>query len=93
MLAKDPARKSELDQVLYATCESLRVLAVLFNSVMPETSEKLWRSLGADNLGQLNAQRIDDVARWGQLLSGTQTHRGEVLFPRLPENSGEEQRG
>jgi methionyl-tRNA synthetase len=93
VLAKDPSRKAELDQVLYATCESLRILAVLFNSVMPESAEKLWRSLGADTLGPLSAMRIDHVARWGQLQAGTQTHRGEVLFPRLPETTGEEQRG
>lgn len=93
VLAKDPTRKSELDQVLYATCESLRILAVLFNPVMPETSQKLWRALGAETLGPLSAQRIDDVARWGQLQAGTDTHRGDVLFPRLPENTGEEQRG
>ena len=29
VLAKDPAKKGELDHVLYATCESLRILAVL----------------------------------------------------------------
>lgn len=93
VLAKDPARKSELDQVLYATCESLRILAVLFNSVMPETSQKLWRALGAEQLGSLDYQKIGDAARWGQLPAAAQTVRGEVLFPRLPENTGEEQRG
>ena len=91
--AKDEAKKGELDRVLYATCESLRILAVLFHPVMPQSSEKLWRSLGAENLGALSAQRIDSVATWGQLRAGTQTHRGEVLFPRLPENANEEARG
>ena len=93
VLAKDPANKSELDRVLYATCESLRILAVLFHPVMPETSQKLWRALGAATLGELSAQRIDNVARWGQLPAGAQTSRGEVLFPRLPDNASEEQRG
>lgn len=93
VLAKDPANKSELDCVLYATCESLRILAVLFHPVMPQTSQKLWRALGATVLGELSAQRIDDVARWGQLPMGAQTSRGEVLFPRLPETASEEQRG
>jgi methionyl-tRNA synthetase len=93
VIAKDPSRKAELDQVLYATCESLRILAVLFNSVMPETCAKLWRALGAEQLGELNGQRIDRVATWGQLPAGAQTVRGEVLFPRLPENTGEEQNG
>jgi len=93
VLAKDPANKSELDRVLYATCESLRILAVLFHPVMPETSQKLWRALGATTLGELSTQRIYDVARWGQLPAGAQTSRGEVLFPRLPDNASEEQRG
>jgi methionyl-tRNA synthetase len=93
VLAKDPAKKSELDRVLYATCESLRILAVLFHSVMPETSQKLWTSLGGTSLGELSEQRIDDVARWGQLPAGAATSRGEVLFPRLPENKSEEQQG
>jgi methionyl-tRNA synthetase len=93
VLATDPAKKSELDRVLYATCESLRILAVLFHSVMPETSQKLWTSLGGTSLGELSEQRIDDVARWGQLPAGAATSRGEVLFPRLPENKSEEQQG
>jgi methionyl-tRNA synthetase len=91
VLAKDPANKSELDRVLYATCESLRILAVLFHPVMPETSQKLWSALGGTSLGELSEQRIDDVARWGQLPAGAKTSRGEVLFPRLPENKSEEQ--
>jgi methionyl-tRNA synthetase len=91
VLAKDPANKEELDQVLYATCEALRILAVLFNPVMPETCEKLWRALGAASLGDLSAQRIESVAQWGQLPARAQTTRGEVLFPRLPENNSEEQ--
>ncbi len=93
VLAKDPARANELEGVLYATCESLRILAVLFNSVMPESCEKLWRALGATNLGALKDQPIASVAKWGQLKPGTQTTRGEVLFPRLPESVSEEQRG
>jgi methionyl-tRNA synthetase len=93
VIAKDPSRKAELDQVLYATCESLRIHAVLFNAIMPETCAKLWRALGAQQLGDLNRQRIGQVATWGQLPAGAQTVRGEVLFPRLPESTSEEQNG
>lgn len=93
VLAKDPARKDELNQVLYATCESLRVLAVLFNSVMPETCQKLWRALGAENLGDIGSQRIESAANWGQLKPGSEISRGEMLFPRLPDNASEEQGG
>ena len=85
VLAKDPANKVELEKVLYTTVESLRILAVLFHPVMPETSEKLWEALGAKILGPISDQKISEVAKWGQLPAGVQVSRGEVLFPRLPE--------
>ena len=85
VLAKDPANKVELEKVLYTTVESLRILAVLFHPVMPETSEKLWEALGAKILGPISDQKISEVATWGQLPAGVQVSRGEVLFPRLPE--------
>jgi methionyl-tRNA synthetase len=85
VLAKDPANKVELEKVLYATVESLRILAVLFHPVMPETSEKLWDALGAKVLGPIGDQKISEVSTWGQLPAGVQVSRGDVLFPRLPE--------
>jgi methionyl-tRNA synthetase len=83
VVAKDPSRAAELNEILYNTVESLRALAVLLNSVMPATCEKLWAALG--NPGQLDAQRIDQVATWGQLPQGTKVTKGEILFPRLEE--------
>ncbi|MEY3009234.1 MAG: hypothetical protein RL464_899, partial [Actinomycetota bacterium] len=46
-VAKDPARKGELDAILYNTAESLRALAVLLHPIMPISTEKLWGYLGA----------------------------------------------
>jgi len=83
---KMAARKAELDAVLYNTAESLRALAVLLNPVMPETCEKLWKSLGADlSIGDISTQKISDVAHWGQLPQGSAVTKGAVLFPRLEE--------
>jgi methionyl-tRNA synthetase len=83
-LAKDPANRAELEAVLYNTAESLRALAVLFNSVMPATCEILWQSLGAnETLGAIGDQRIDHVAMWGQLPAGAVVRKSAVLFPRL----------
>ena len=85
-IAKDDSRKAELEDVLYNTAESLRALAVLLHPIMPETSEKLWFSLGADiSIGEISAQRISDVANWGQLPEGSAVTKGAVLFPRLEE--------
>jgi methionyl-tRNA synthetase len=84
ILAKDPANKVELEEVLYNTAESLRALAVLLNSVMPATCEILWQSLGAhDALGALASQKISSVATWGQLPQGSRVTKTPVLFPRL----------
>jgi methionyl-tRNA synthetase len=86
VLAKDESKAAELDQVLYATAESLRALAVLLNPVMPKACAKLWESLGgAATLGALADQRVQDAGRWGQLPEGTPVRKGEVLFPRLEE--------
>ena len=75
-----------LDRVLYASAESLRAMAVLLNAVMPRACAKLWASLGAEPaLGPLADQRIDSVARWGQLPAEARVTKGEVLFPRLEE--------
>jgi methionyl-tRNA synthetase len=84
ILAKDPANKALLEEVLYNTAESLRALAVLLNSVMPTTCEILWQSLGAqDVLGALSTQKISNVATWGQLPVGARVTKTPVLFPRL----------
>ncbi|MFZ9878546.1 MAG: methionine--tRNA ligase [Candidatus Nanopelagicaceae bacterium] len=86
-VAKDPARKGELDAILYNTAESLRALAVLLHPIMPISTEKLWGYLGAGtSLGNLNAQRLDEVSKWGQLKPGSKVSKGEILFPRLEDN-------
>jgi methionyl-tRNA synthetase len=84
ILAKDPANQPTLEAVLYNTAESLRALAVLLHPVMPATTEILWESLGANSaLGEIGAQRIDGVAKWGQLPQGATVTKTPVLFPRL----------
>jgi methionyl-tRNA synthetase len=84
ILAKDPSNQAILEDVLYNTAESLRALAVLLHPVMPATTEILWESLGAkSSLGEIGAQKIDDVATWGQLPQGAIVTKTPVLFPRL----------
>jgi methionyl-tRNA synthetase len=88
ILAKDPANKKELEEVLYNTAESLRALAVLLHPVMPATCEILWESLGAqEKLGLIANQKISDVAIWGQLPAGARVTKTPVLFPRLETNA------
>jgi methionyl-tRNA synthetase len=80
-VAKDEARRDELEGVLYAAAETLRILAVLTSPIMPGAAERLWEQLGI--VDPLSAQRLPEAARWGLLAPGTATAKGEALFPRL----------
>ncbi len=80
-LAKDPGRRGEMEAVLYASAEVLRILAVLTFPIMPAAAGKLWVQLGMEE--PLEVQRLPESARWGGLKPGAQTARGESLFPRL----------
>ncbi|HEV7626411.1 MAG TPA: methionine--tRNA ligase, partial [Streptomyces sp.] len=87
-VAKDSSDEAQarLATILYTAAESLRACAVLLNPVMPESSGKLWDSLGAEpHLGPLSDQLMGDAARWGQLPVGATVTKGAVLFPRLEE--------
>ena len=84
ILAKDPANQRAVEDILYNTAESLRALSVLLHPIMPATTEILWESLGAnDSLGAIGAQKVSDIARWGQLPAGATITKTPVLFPRL----------
>ncbi len=78
---KDEPRRAEVGAVLYASAETLRILAVLIHPVMPRAAAELWSQLGID--APLDAQRLPEAARWGALAPGTKTTKGEALFPRL----------
>jgi methionyl-tRNA synthetase len=80
-LAKDPARREELAAVLYASAETLRILAVLTSPAMPRAAARLWDQLGIEE--PLEGQRLPGAASWGGLPPGTRIRRGEALFPRL----------
>jgi methionyl-tRNA synthetase len=96
-VAKDesPEAQARLATILYTAAESLRAAAVLLNPVMPESSAKLWESLGAEaaGLGPIAEQRIGRVAEWGLLPAGATVTKGAVLFPRLEEPKKDEAKG
>ena len=80
-VAKDETRRDELAAILYASAESLRVLALLIAPVMPDAAAGLWGRLG--QAGSVEDQRLPDAAEWGGLVPGTPTTKGDSLFPRL----------
>ena len=80
-LTKDAARRDELAGILYASAETLRILAVLIRPIMPGASARLWEQLGIEE--PLDAQRLPQAGAWGVLRPGTKTAKGDSLFPRL----------
>jgi methionyl-tRNA synthetase len=80
-LTKDEARRAELAGILYASAETLRILAILIGPIMPGAAIRLWDQLGIEE--PLEAQRLPGASAWGGLRPGTKTVKGDPLFPRL----------
>jgi methionyl-tRNA synthetase len=80
-VAKDEGRRDELASILYAATETLRILAVLIQPIMPGAAERLWEQLGVSE--PLGHQHVPEAATWGLLRPGTSTTKGGALFPRL----------
>ena len=87
VLAEDPAKRAELEAVLWTAADTLRVVAVLAHPVIPAATEKLWKALGQS--GSLTYQRIDAL-QWGQLKPGTKIAKAETLFPRVEKSEAVE---
>ena len=78
VLAKNEDDKPRLGTVLYNLVETIRIIAALLSSYMPETSKKI--------LEQLNTQAraFDDMTEFGKYPSGNKvTEKPEILFARL----------
>lgn len=79
-LARDPARRDELEAVLYEALETLRWIACLLGPFLPETARAILERLG---LGPPPA--FDEALHWGGLPAGTRVSKGESLFPRVEQ--------
>jgi len=80
-LAKDPAKKGELDTVLYNLLESLRIISVLISPFMPVTAPKIWQQLGLEQ--DFSTVQLTDIREWGQMPVGGHIGQAEQLFPRI----------
>ncbi len=80
-LAKDPAKKQELANVMYNLLESLRLISVMVTPFMPVTGERIWKQLG---LTQPFAEvQLTDIETWGGTPAGIHVGQPEQLFPRI----------
>lgn len=78
-LAKDPAKKAQLANVMGHLAESLRLTAVLIQPIMTETPKKMFAQLG------LREQELQVAEpKFGHFPSQRQViKKGQPLFPRL----------
>lgn len=81
VLAKDEANKDTLNHVLYNLCESIRLSAAMFSSLLPDTARKTFDQLGIEGKEELYNWESTDT--FGLLPEGTKVHKGQSLFPRL----------
>jgi methionyl-tRNA synthetase len=75
-VAKDPARREELDGIMAALARHLARHAVMLFPFMPVKAAELWRQLGGTG-------RLEDQ-RFGKQVdpTGWRVQKGEALFPR-----------
>jgi methionyl-tRNA synthetase len=87
VLAEDPAKRAQLETVLWIAADTLRVVTVLAHPVIPSATERLWKSLGQG--GSVGEQGIDAL-EWGTLRSGAKIGKAETLFPRIEKQEAVE---
>jgi methionyl-tRNA synthetase len=80
VLANDPEREGRLHTVLYNLHETLRLLTLLLQPVMPGICQKMAKGLGIAADDPLVTSL--DTAAWGALVPGTELAKIDSLFPR-----------
>ena len=78
VLAKDEARKAELDTVMRNLADCLRIVSILIVPFMHTTSDRM-----RDQLGIADVKAVWEDAFEFYKMEGAQAHKGDQLFPRL----------
>jgi methionyl-tRNA synthetase len=87
-LAKDPAKRAELETVLAALMRQLARHAIHLAPFMPTKAQELWVQIGGQ--GEVKDQRFSAVENLD--VTGWRVAKGNPLFPKREERSekGEE---
>ena len=80
-LAKDESKADELAYVIYNTLESIRLVALYYAPLMPESSQTVFDCL---SLGKVEeCTDLEGQSKWGLLPAGNGVSKCTPLFPRL----------
>ncbi len=69
-----------VDEVMGDALEALRIVTVLANPALPNTTQEIWSRIGLT--GDVTALRIPHDVAWGGYPGGTKVTKGDPLFPR-----------
>ncbi|MBR3785606.1 MAG: methionine--tRNA ligase [Firmicutes bacterium] len=78
VLAKDEAKKDELDTCMHNLAEAIRIISILIYPFMHTTSDKIRKQMGL-----WYADVVWEDAFTFDMMQGEQVKKGEAIFPRL----------
>lgn len=81
--------KEKTGCILYNCVESIRIIAWMIRPFMPETSDKIFAQLFADEKQRVAelSKTLSEAQEWGGLKPSTKIKKSGVLFPRLLEKN------
>jgi methionyl-tRNA synthetase len=87
LLAKNGTKAGRLDEILYALCESLRIIAILISPVLPKAAHGIFDQLNWKmELSGTEARFSLADTEWGKLPDGHVVGKPVPLFPRIETN-------
>lgn len=87
-LAKDPTRQTELQNVIAASLECIKLLALVASPILPTTAQKIWTLLG--NTSELARQQWDKIVST-PLSANQKLPEPEILFRKVEDAEIDEQ--
>jgi methionyl-tRNA synthetase len=79
---QDPESRLRLEEILYQTAESIRIITALLYPVMPYATASVWRQLGLGDIEEAARNgKLKDL-KWGGLKPGTKLDALAPIFPR-----------
>jgi methionyl-tRNA synthetase len=79
-MAGDDSKRERLGTVLYCSAESLRIITILLNPILPDGTAVIFKQLGISEA--IEDQRIPSLT-WGGLEQGSSIGKLKAVYPRL----------
>lgn len=91
VLGRDKSKHPRLKTVLYNLAEVLRIVAILIEPFMPQTTPKMLAQLGISKDENPDITSWESAATFGLIRDGTKVKRDQPLFPRIVDEKEEQE--